>query len=152
MAAPAMRAPEHDQWMPATSQGVTFEYMPVPAAAAAALGDWCGDRQVEAPAGSADAALPQATPAPPAPPTGEFFEWHNNVYQKKKDPLINGTWSVSDIQKYVGELDPNLQVPPYDSERDVPYESVEDYILTLRTSCRVDDSRFAWPVEGLSFQ
>ena len=102
MAAPAMRAPEHDQWMPATSQGATLEYLPAPVAAAAALGGGGGDRQVEAPAGSTDEAPPQAPPAPPAPPTGEFFEWHGNVYQKKKNPLINGTWSVSDIQQYVG--------------------------------------------------
>ena len=97
-------------------------------------------------------APPQAPPAPPAPPVGELFEWHGNAYQKKKDPPVNGTWSVNDTQQYVGSLDPNLNVPPYDAEFDVPFDSVEDNILGLPTSYRAEDSRFAWPVEGLSFQ
>ena len=56
------------------------------------------------------------------------------------------------IQKYVSGLDPNIEAKPYNPEFDVPYESVEDYILTLRTCCRKESSHFAWPVEGLSFQ
>ena len=90
MAAPAMRAPEHGSWKPATSQDVILERVVAAggdtmSAAANSEDDLRGDRQVE----------PTAAP-PGAPP--EVFAWHQKVYPKKVNPQVNATWSINIIQ------------------------------------------------------
>ena len=57
-----------------------------------------------------------------------FYESGGKTYRQKICPDVNANHAIEDVQEYVRSLPTDAVVYPHDPEKEVPYESVADYI------------------------
>ena len=63
---------------------------------------------------------------------------------------VNVTHSLDDIHEYVRSLPEDAVMQQHDPENDVPYASIDDFVETMRLSCR-PGGPFVWPGENLKY-
>ena len=63
---------------------------------------------------------------------------------------VNVTHSLDEIHDYVRSLPVGAVMPQHDPENDVPYASIDDFVATMRMSCR-PGGPFVWPGENLKY-
>ena len=63
---------------------------------------------------------------------------------------VNDKLSLDDVQDYVKRIGQLDTVQFHDPKSDVPYNSISDYVSTLRNVC-APDGPFQWPSENLRF-
>ena len=104
---------------------------------------------------AADAGSPvsEATPAQPLD-TDIWWSHRGRTYvTTKKVPggkEVNGALCVEDVQEYVQGLDATARWNEPSDE--VPFESVEDFILTMKMITSEGNKHFRWPSERISLQ
>ena len=82
---------------------------------------------------------------------GELFKWKGKTYREgRKGTGVCTSHSLDDIQEYMSECPLNTLNAKFADE--VPFESVEDWVTTIRQACTAPGAAFFWPSEKLSFQ
>ena len=93
-----------------------------------------------------------ATTPPVAATTVSDEYYHNGKTYRRKRPgsNINASWSLEEIQSYVAGI--RNTVESYNPSRDVLFDSIEDYVCTMRNASSTVQSKFVWPCFAISFQ
>ena len=82
---------------------------------------------------------------------GELYKWKGKTYREgRKGTGVCTSHSLDDIQEYMSECPLNTLDAKFADE--VPFESVEDWVTTIRQACTAPGAAFFWPSEKLSFQ
>ena len=82
---------------------------------------------------------------------GNLYQWRGKTFREgRKGSGVSNTHSLDDIQEYMSECPMNTTRPRFVDE--VPFESVEDWVTTIRQACIAPGAAFHWPSEKLSFQ
>ena len=74
----------------------------------------------------------------------------NKVYRRRTHYEVNHHLALSDVLLYTESLDRRGTVQQHNPKDDVLYESIADYVSTLRNAC-IPLGPFAWPSESLRF-
>ena len=83
-------------------------------------------------------------------PSGHY-KVDGKTYKKRTCDDVNASHALEDIQAYVEGLPPDAVIYPHGPEKEVPFESISDYVCTLRRAC-APDSPFEWPNESMLFE
>ena len=73
------------------------------------------------------------------------------VWKKRNDDALGGWHSITAIQEYVASLPMGAVVGNFDIANEIPFESIQDYVNTLRNACLPTGS-FVWPDDSMSYQ
>ena len=66
--------------------------------------------------------------------------------------MVNSNWSLNDIQEYARDCVDTGTADTYSPDKEVPFESIDDYVCTLRNPGSMSTASFLWPSTSLSFQ
>ena len=83
-------------------------------------------------------------------PSGHY-KVDGKTYKKRTCVDVNSSHALEDIQSYVEGLPQDAVVYPHGPEKEVPFESISDYVCTLRRAY-APDSPFVWPNESMLFE
>ena len=74
----------------------------------------------------------------------DLYDYWGKTYRKKYPYTmnVNANWSIEDVQEYVARTPPEAEVPKYDCTREVPYESIDDFVATLSQASSVASAAF----------
>ena len=86
-----------------------------------------------------------------APPDHNLYQHGGKTYRNKTNSEINGAIDLDRVQEYVQRLGNRPLAAPLDPSTEVPYESIEDFEVTLRNACSNNGSAFMWPSQEFSF-
>ena len=64
---------------------------------------------------------------------------------------VNAGHALEDVHKYVRDLAGDSIAFPRNPQAEIPFESIQDYVSTLRWACG-PDSPFIWPSESMNFE
>ena len=82
---------------------------------------------------------------------GRFYKWKGKTYKEGVAGRgVNSNHSIEDIQEYMSECPLEQDRPSFSGE--IPYESIEDWVVTLRQASMAPGAAFYWPSEKISFQ
>ena len=81
----------------------------------------------------------------------ETYQSDGKSYRKKTYSDVNAGHSLEDVQSYVAKLPKDAFIVSRGPESEVPYESIMDYVGTLRRACG-PSSPFIWPHESMLFE
>jgi hypothetical protein len=82
---------------------------------------------------------------------GQYYKWKGKTYKEGSAANgVNSSHSIDDIQEYMSEC-PIENTPPHFSG-EIPYQSIEDWLATLRQASMAPGAAFFWPSEKLTFQ
>jgi hypothetical protein len=82
---------------------------------------------------------------------GYFYQWEGKTYREgRKGSNVGTHHSIEEIQEYTSECPMNTS--GNNSVNEVHYESVEDWVATIRQACIAPGAAFHWPSGKLSFQ
>jgi hypothetical protein len=88
---------------------------------------------------------------------GVAYQWRGKTYRQKiKKSDVNDQHSLEDIVKYVSLYPPFRYSPAQDVAMETPYQSIYDFVTTMRHSAtddykEKDPCPFLWPSERLNF-
>jgi hypothetical protein len=80
----------------------------------------------------------------------EYYQHSGKTYRKSTHKEVNANWAIDNIQEYSKTLQDIAPEPL--PEQDVQYESVMDFVYTMRCCASNPTSVFQWPSDALSFQ
>ena len=81
----------------------------------------------------------------------ETYHSDGKTYRKKTHSDVNAGHSIEDVQSYVTNLPADAHITARGPETEVPYDSIMDYVGTLRRACG-PNSPFIWPHESMLFE
>ena len=85
------------------------------------------------------------------PPTDLCLGTYGKIWRyRSTHKQVPCNHSLTDVQKCVSSLTKDTVAVPYNPEDDVPYDSLQDFTVTLRNSCG-PTSPFKWPTEQMNF-
>ena len=90
----------------------------------------------------AEAAAPEVASLPPT------YKWKGKTYREKAAAAgVNSQSSFEDVLRYVELWPPNLCAHKRDVSMETPYQSIDDFVNTMRQSSSDSGGAFLWPSE-----
>ncbi len=90
-------------------------------------------------------------PAEPEPVESSLYVSGGKTYRSRTSALVNASWSLDDIQEYARQIGPDGTADTFDPALEVPYESISDFVCTLRNCATAANSVFLWPSPSINF-
>ena len=83
------------------------------------------------------------------PQLGKIYIWKGKAYREKVGAGVNSHHSMEDIYEYASQWPPRRCARRADVAWEVPYESVDDFVNTMRQSSNDGTGAFLWPSERI---
>ena len=110
----------------------------------AAMADSSGNQSVEAAEATA------TVPPQKVNPWEGATVWRGQHYAVKISKDVNTSHSLEEIWDHVGAFPEHACAPKRDVSHEVPFQSIDDYVNTIRQSCR-HGGAFRWPSNRYGF-
>ena len=81
------------------------------------------------------------------------FTWRGKTYKTKLTVSngVNSNHSLEDIHRYVGAWPPERCGEKRKVQDEVAFQSIEDFVNTIRQSCSEPGAAFLWPSRRVQF-
>ena len=81
-----------------------------------------------------------------------LYRCGNKTYRTKhsKASGVSASWALEDIQEYAQAQ--NTLAESYDEGGEAPYESIDDFVETMRNCASAHHSVFQWPTGSMTFE